>query len=226
MIPIVSALKILARVSDQIYWLKKLQDEFNLTVQLAPEIKEGYWIVRQIYNIIKPIPLKIFKACGVNILYIKWLGENKKLYPNHGFYNPSDRTITLNSDIFYHPDQPDDFFDSKGYFVDRPTETLWHELFHSFDAMQGELSLKPEWLSLSGWSPSPKQGLKRMIIKEPGMPPKIGEWFYNPQAKFTRFYAKMNPWDDFADSGAFYLHGLDKLPPNKKNYFKNLFKKY
>ena len=66
-----------------------------------------------------------------------------------------------------------------------------------------------------------------MVINEPGMPAKIGEWYYDPSAGFTRFYAKMNPWDDWADSFCFYIAKMKtKLPENKNQYFDNILKKY
>jgi hypothetical protein len=54
----------------------------------------------------------------------------------------------------------------------------------------------------------------------------VGEWYYDPKAGFTRFYAKRNPWDDWADSFSFYVGGLKKLPDNKTEYFDKLLKKY
>jgi hypothetical protein len=168
------------------------------------------------------------RDCGVGELYLSYkMGPNKPQYPNHGYFCPDDKSVTLNADIFENPDSPDDFYDDFGYFVSRPVQTVLHEWGHSLDDAKGELSLKDEWLKLSGWSESPKPGLKQLIIDEPGMPRVVGEWYYNPKAKFTRFYAKRNPWDDWADSFAFYFAKMkSKVPESKRNYFDSLLKKY
>ena len=141
--------------------------------------------------------------------------------------------VALNVDIFYNPDLPDDFFDHHGYFVTRPQQTLIHELGHSYDQHHNDLSLQKNWLSLSDWSENFKPGLKRLIIDEKEAPKIVGEWFYNPEIEkepgggFTRFYAKRNPWDDFADSFAFYVADLkDKVPQRKKTYLDNLLGYY
>lgn len=211
------------------YWVSCIKDQFGLDLEWDSGIKnDDFWLFRQIYNILRPIPPELIRGCGViKLILDTTMGPNKPYYPNHGFYRPSDKTITLNADIFYHPDQPDDFFDYRGYFISRPSQTLLHELGHALDACLGDASLKPDWLSLSGWSPEPKKGLQRLLIKEKGSPPVIGEWYFNPSAGFTRFYAKRNPYDDWADSFAFYLAGLkSKIPTNKLNYFNILLTKY
>jgi hypothetical protein len=224
---ITASLRAIARTSDLIYWSKKLKDDFDLNLQMAPEIDNGYWIAREIYNILKPVPAKLIKDCGVRTIEIKYLGRNRECYPNHGWFSNSENLIVLNSDIFIHPDYPEDFSDNRGYSLSRCQETLLHELSHSSDASKGEPSLKPEWLSLSGWSKEPKPGLKRMTINEPGMPPKVGEWYYDPKASFVRFYAKMAPWEDWADSMAFFISGMkDKVPPKKAAYFTNILRAY
>ena len=129
--------------SDLTYWADKLKDEYGLTVKLGQEVLEAPNILRQIYLILSTIPKDLIKDCGVKTLILRYLGENKEKFPNHGYYQASDQSITLNSDIFVHPDQPDDFFDYKGYFIDRPTQTLNHEFGHAFEAAKGYLSLKP-----------------------------------------------------------------------------------
>jgi hypothetical protein len=220
----------LYKISDQNHWEEKLKDTYGLKLEMAPEVHDGQWITRQICDILKPISPKLIRACGVIKIIVKDLGPNKSYYPNHGFFRESDYTVTLNSDIFYHPDMPDYFWGNKGEFVSRPAETLYHEWIHSLDAKMGNLSLKPDWLKLSGWSETYKPGLKRLEIKEKGAPEVIGEYYYDPKfgvtSNFTRFYARRNPWDDLADSGAYYLApGMkDKVPPTKRAYFDKLFK--
>ena len=161
-------------------------------------------------------------------MYIDYkMGPSLPYYPSHGYYFELNNSITLNNNIFDDPDRPEDFTDSNGYFFNRGTHTVLHECFHSFDANQGTLSEKPEWMGLSGWSKTPKPGLKRLVINEPGKSPVMGEMYFNPSAGFPRFYAKRNCWDDFADSMTFYiLNFKNNLPENKIQYFNKLLKKY
>jgi hypothetical protein len=153
------------------------------------------------------------------------MGPNKPYYPNHGYF-VGDKVV-LNADIFYHPDLPDDFFDHRGYFLTRPQQTFIHELGHGYDEYHSVLSLQDEWLRLSDWNENYQPGLKRLIINDERAPRVIGEWFYNPNKEFTRFYAKRNPWDDFADSFAFYVGNIrDKVPEEKRGYLDMALKKY
>lgn len=215
----------LRKIADNSLWQNKIQEKFGISCASKEGEDLDPIVLRQTYQILSKMPVKLVKDCGVSkLLFSSTMGPNKPYYPNHGYY--VDKSVTMNVDVYYHPDIMDDFFDFHGYFIDRPTQTVLHEFAHGYDAAQGDLSVKPDWLSLSGWSPMAKPGLKKMVINDPGMPPKIGEWYYDPKAGFTRFYAKMNPWDDWADSFSFYVAGLSKLPDNKKKYFENLLKKY
>ena len=203
----------------------KLFDLYGLATDINPNIDSKEFILRSVINILGPVPPRLLKDCSINQLIIKDMGLNRPYFPNHGYFVGNQ--IALNSNIFLDPDRPDDFIDSHGYFISRPQETLLHEYGHAFDAARGDLSLKPDWLALSGWSKEYKPGLKRLVIKENGVPPVVGEWFYDPKAEFTRFYAKRNPWDDFADSFAYYTAPLlDKLPSSKRDYFKKIFQVY
>lgn len=211
----------------QNYWPDKLQEKYDIKAHVKePGRILDPIIIRQIYQALSMMPAQLVRDCGVKNVYIDYrMGPSLSRYPNHGYY--INQSVTLNSNIFEDPDQPTDFVDSKGYFVSRAVQTIWHEFFHSYDAYNGDLSLKPEWLKLSGWSKDSKPGLKRLIINEPGMPPVIGEWFYLPSAGFPRFYGKRNPEDDFADFAAFYIAGLhNNLPENKLRYFNHLLSKY
>jgi len=219
----------LSHESDRMYWETVLLKKYGWTTHIDSGIPDSYWILRQVCNILDPIPTALIRACGVTDFYIKDLGPNKSHYPNHGYYRESDNSVTLNSDIFIHPDQPDDFYDSHNYFLNRPAQTLIHELGHALDAKAGNISCKPVWMSLSGWSETPKPGLKQLRIKEQGAPEVIGEMYYDPKYEndFTRFYAKRNSYDDFADVFAFYVGGMrDKVPGKKKQYFDHLLKSY
>jgi len=224
---VASYIRKLARESKSAYWADRIRDIYGLETELGPKVINGHCILREIVQILEPIPPELVRDCGINHLLIRNdLGKNKPYYPNHGYFIGNQ--IALNADIFYHPDLPDDFFDHHGYFVTRPQQTLIHEFSHGYDDHHGELSKKESWLRISGWSVNFKQGLKRLIINDKRAPKVIGEWFYDPKAEgFTRFYAKRNPEEDWADSSAFYIAGLrDKVPPKKLLYFDNIYKKY
>ena len=209
------------------YWISRIKELYNIDAVLYPGVTDGHIIFRHIYNILQPIPPALIKDCGIKRLGIRAdMGLNKPYYPNHGYFDMRDEVV-LNADIFYHPDVPDDFFDFRGYFITRPQQTLLHEFSHAFDWANGNLSYKDGWTKLSGWSPKYKKGLKRLIINDKRAPKVVGEWFYDPKAEFTRFYAKRNPCDDWADSSAFYLGKLrSKVPSKKLVYFDNIYKKY
>ena len=225
-ITIASYLKKTALQSKIDYWSSKIRDNFELNSELGPGVYGGHIILREIFHILEPVPPDLIKSCGIRNLLIRAdMGPNRPYYPNHGYFVSNQ--VALNADIFYHPDQPDDFFDHYGYFLTRPQQTLLHEFGHGFDEYHSNLSVQKSWLQLSGWSENYKPGLKRLIINDKRAPKVVGEWFYDPKALFTRFYAKRNPWDDWADSFAFYTGKLqDKVPSNKKNYFNKLLKKY
>lgn len=194
------------------YWADLLKKTYN--IKISPNT--DYTILRQIYNSLSDLPVDLVKACKIYRMDIRDdMGPNRPYYPNHGYF--VDHSVTLNSDIFYNPD---DFLDVRGYKMSRPVQTLFHEFGHGFDEYQGSVSLKKNWLSLSGWSECPQKGLKRIIIKDPGTPEVVGEWYYRPDAGFTRYYGKRNPWDDYADCFCFYVGGMSsKLPQNKIEYF-------
>ena len=203
----------------------ELFDKYGLSIDMNPSVENKEFILRSILNILRPVPVSLIKNCRITQMIVKDMGPNRPFYPNHGYYIGNQ--IALNANIFLDPDMSEDFIDNKGYFISRPQETLLHEYGHALDAAYDNLSLKPDWLALSGWSEEYKPGLKRLVIKEKGVPPVVGEWFYDPKAGFTRFYAKRNPWDDFADSFAYYLAPLlNKMPLPKRDYFKKLFQVY
>ena len=217
------------RASEASYWAEKIKSRFGIPSQASSNIDDIHWILRETYNILNQVPPDLIKDCGVTGLIFKDLGPNKSYYPNHGYYREGNGTVTLNSDIFIHPDQPEDFFDKNQYFLTRAGETVYHEFGHGFDHCHGELSLQPAWMKLSGWSKEPKPGLERLHIKEKGAPEVIGEYYFDPKISnnFTRFYGKRSPWDDFADCFSFWVAGLkDKVPKTKAEYLNNLLKKY
>lgn len=212
----------IANKSNVEYWSNKLKQDYGVSSIFPSNLTECPLILRQCHQILSCMPLKLIKACKINKLNIREdMGPNKPYYPNHGYF--VDHSVTLNADIFIHPDVPDDFVDHHGYFITRPTQTLLHEYGHGYDEYHDNLSLKPEWLKLSGWSPNDKPELKQLVIRTPDIPDRRGEWYYHPDAEFTRFYAKQNPWDDWADTFAFYVGGLKaSVPSIKREYFNQL----
>lgn len=227
MISITSYIKKIAKKSEVGYFESKLKDKYGFDTIIGPNVHDIHCVLRQIYNIFNPIPPSLIKKCGIKKLFLRNdMGPNKPYYPNHGYYDTLDEVV-LNADIFYNPDLPDDFYDHRGYFITRPQQTLLHEFGHGYDWSHDKLSYKPEWISLSGWSETYEDGLKRLVINDKRAPKIIGEWFYDPQAEFTRFYAKRNPWDDFADCFSFYTAGMkNKIPSRKASYFNNLLGQY
>ena len=161
------------------------------------------------------LPVGLVRSCGIKDLGFKDQGVSKEFYPNHGYY--VDNMLVLNTQLVLDPQV---FLDPSGRALDRFTHTLYHEMGHGFDDLRGDASVQEEWLSLSGWSKEPAAGLSRIVINEPGYPEMLGEWWYSAKAGFPRFYAKRNPWDDYADCFAFYVGGLKSfLPACKITYF-------
>ena len=158
---------------------------------------------------------QLVKDCGIKSIGFEDLGPSKEYYPNHGYY--VNDTLILNSKL---PEDMQVFKDpTTGKICNRFEHTLFHELGHGWDAVKKDLSVKPEWLELSGWSEKPVNGKVRIEIKEKGSPDMFGEWCYDPEAKFVRFYARRNPGDDFADTFSFYVAGLlGFVPENKAAY--------
>ena len=214
------------------YWTDRIKKDYGIFLKNAEsDDPVDLQIARKVYEILTILPVKLIKFCKIPTYNISYnMGLSKRFSPNHGFFRESMSDITLNADIFIHPDLPEDFIRQDGFFVDRPTQTLVHEIFHAIDARLGNVSEKQPWLGLSGWSETYKPGLKRLFVQEEGAPDLIGEWYYDPKIialpghGFTRFYASRNPGDDFADSGSMRFCLPDKLPRVKKEYFDDLLK--
>lgn len=213
-------------ISEKLYWETLLLKNFGLIIKLEPKVQDSFWIIRNIYNTLKSIPPNLIKECGIkNIIIRDDMGPSRPYYPNHGYFIHDE--VNLNENIFRHPDEPEDFYDHKGYFLSRPQQTILHEFGHGYDAYHDDLSLQSPWLCLSGWSYDPKPGLQKLHIKEKGVPEVIGEMYYDPKAEFTRFYAKRNSYDDWADCFSFYVAGMrNKVPQKKCDYFDKLLVKY
>jgi len=207
------------------YWKEQLKNKYGLEVKIGESVHDAGWILREISFILRPIPDELVRACGLDTITLRYLGTNQERYPNHGYFCGKD--VTLNSDIFVNPDQPNDFFNENNYFITRPQQTLIHEIGHALDANFGHISEQEPWMKLSGWSKEYKPGFKQLKIKEKGTPEVIGEMYYSPSALFTRAYASRNSWDDFADSFSFFVAGMpDRVPATKRVYLDNLLKKY
>jgi hypothetical protein len=202
---------------------QKIKEEYDTSV--LPGNKLEY--VKKLYEALKKLPNQLVKDCKIDSITFEDLGPSKKFFPNHGKYQRD--TLTLNERILSDAvDIEDKKHDKK---ISKFEQTYYHELGHGFDEKKkgGDkwLSLKDDWLKLSGWSETPKIGYKRLVIRESGAPELKGEWYYSPDAKFTRFYGKRNPWDDWADSFSYYVSGLKSfLPENKQKYFDDLLKEY
>ena len=216
-----------ATTSETVYWADKLKTSFGIDSE-AGNLRDASILLRTTYKYLSVMPEVLVRACGVVRLIFESMGESRSFSPNHGFYIPIQKIITLNADMFYNPDQPDDFFDDRGYHLTRVEQTLYHEFFHALDHMLGDISLQEPWMKLSGWSKEKKPGMKRLIIEEPGAPKVVGEYWFDPKFEnnFTRFYAKRNPFDDFADSGAYYIGLKNKVPGNKRAYLDKLLAPY
>ena len=180
-----------------------------------------------LWDSIQRIPPALVRDCGIRSLAFKDMGPSRRFYPNHGVY--SNGTLTLNERIL---DDPTLEFDPEsGNMLNKFDQTFFHELGHGWDEVHGhdhrELSETPEWKDLSGWCKEPHDGLKKLVIDEKGAPMVDSEWWYKPDAGFTRFYAKRNPGDDWADSFSYYVGGLKYfLPRQKVKYFDDRIGKY
>lgn len=225
--------------ADMVLRLRRIAvdlEEYSKKADLFSAIKEIYGIdvdkkaspecVRALHGSLQRLNPEVVKLCGIKSLSFDDLGPSKEYYPNHGRY--VNNTLIMNSQLL---DDPIIIVDpDNGCILNKFDQTLYHELGHGWDEFQGEegeLSLKDEWLGLSGWSKYPKPGHKRIRIREEGTPEVVGEYYYSPYAKFTRYYAKRNPWDDWADSFSYYIGGAKSyLPKNKISYFDKILKKY
>lgn len=202
---------------------EKIKKEYNVTI-LPGNKPEN---IKKLYEALKKIPNQLVKDCKIDTMSFDDLGPSKEFYPNHGRY--CEGTLTLNEQIFSDSRKIED--KATGKVISKFEQTYYHELGHGYDEKKHDkekwLSLKDDWLELSGWSETPKPGYKKLVIREEGTPELKGEWYYSPKANFTRFYGKRNPWDDFADSFSYYVAGLKSyLPDNKRKYFDELLKEY
>jgi len=176
--------------------------------------------LKVLWESIQRLPPALVKDCGIKRLGLKDMGPSREYYPNHGVY--SNGTLILNENII---DDPTLEYDpDSGKTLNKFDQTFYHELGHGWDEVHApgkpELSERPEWTRLSGWSKEPAEGLKKLVIEEPGAPKMVGEWWYKPDAGYTRFYARRNPGDDWADSFSYYVGGLKSfLPEGKVKYF-------
>ena len=181
--------------------------------------------IRMLSESLQRLSPELVKGCGIKSMAFEDMGPSKEYFPNHGKY--INHTLVLNEQLINDPKIIVDL--DNGSILNKFDQTFYHELGHGWDEVNGEgteLSLKDEWMTLSGWSKYPKAGLKRIKICEKGTPELVGEYYYSPEARFTRFYAKRNPWDDWADSFSYYVgKAVSYLPRNKIEYFDKCLKK-
>jgi len=209
--------------SEKVDVIGHLKDSYDIEVD--PDTDDEF--VSVLSDSLDRLPAELVRDCGIKTLGFEDLGPSKEYYPNHGKYK--DNTLYINHQIIEDPTlivDPD-----SGSSVNKFDQTLYHELGHGWDEVNGsdgqELSLKKEWMRLSGWSKDPIPGYKRVIIQEPGSPVMKGEYYYSPDAGFTRFYARRNPFDDWADTFSYYVAGLKSfIPENKIAYFDDKLHKY
>jgi hypothetical protein len=218
--------KDLEKWSDKSASEKVLEDTYGIGV--VPGTNPEYLNI--LIKSLDRIPASLVKDCLITKLGFEDMGVSKEFYPNHGKYIDGG-TLILNEKLL--DDKSVDVC-KEGNELNKLDQTFYHELGHGWDNEKGkvspskkDLSLQPEWLSLSGWSDKPSPGLRRLIIREKGFPELKDDWYYSPEAGFTRFYAKRNPWDDWADSFAYYVSGLKSfLPENKIKYFDERLSNY
>jgi hypothetical protein len=199
------------------YLKKSMEDKFGLTVD-GDDPRQ----ISMLATAMERLPRPLAADCGIRYIGFRDLGPSREYYPNHGLYEGN--KLYLNTQLLS-DDQV--FLDPSGRSLNRFDHTLYHEMGHGWDERNGDISLKPEWVSLSGWSKDPQPGLERITIREEGVPDHVGPWYSSPGAGYTRFYARIAPWEDFADSFAFYVAGLSGfLPASKIRYFDNALWRY
>ena len=174
-------------------------------------------LTSRLVRALSSLPKQLIVDCGINKLGFEDLGPSLEYYPNHGYY--VNNRLVLNSQLVKDPTV---YVDAS---VDKKLDTfdfiLYHEMGHGWDEKKGLLSNSPDWLSLSGWAKDSDPGKVRLRIKDPEKDVvREGEWCYDPDAEFVRYYARTNPWDDFADTFSFMVSGLyGFIPDKKKKYF-------
>ena len=197
--------------------IKEMKSTYNTKVKKGTKPEH----VMALYGALKKLPAQLVRDCNMDEIGFEDLGPSKEFYPNHGRY--LNGALTINERILYEPKIQTD---GAGHKLNEFSQVLYHEMGHSYDN-DDKFSLKDDWLKLSDWSEKPIPGHKRLIIREDGCPELKGEWYYGPNAKFTRFYARRNPWDCWADEFSFFVGGLKSIvPKEKREYFEKLFKKY
>lgn len=218
--------KIAAEISEsdkKVDLLKKIRDRYDIKVDPS----SSHECVQALYESLKRLKPQLVKDCGIKVMGFDDLGPSREYYPNHGKY--LDGTLVLNERLL---DDPTLIKDQKsGSTMNKFEQTFYHELGHGWDdAMapgEDDLSVHEEWTGISGWSEKPKKGLRRIRIRDRGCPEVVGEWYYSPEAKFTRFYARRNPWDDWADSFSYYVGDCKSfLPKDKVDYFDKRLSRY
>jgi hypothetical protein len=203
--------------------LKDMKSTYNTTVKEGTKPEH----IVALYEALKKLPAQLVRDCKIDEMGFEDLGPSKEFYPNHGKYIQG--TLVINERIF---DDSKVDEDKNGNKLTKFSQTLYHEYGHGVDEKKSSnesdwLSMQDDWMSLSGWSKEPIPGHKRLIIREEGCPILKGEMYYSPDAKFTRFYARRNSYDDLADHFSYFVGGLKSLvPKEKREYFEKKLSKY
>lgn len=140
----------------------------------------------------------------------------------HGRYRPSENTIWMNPKQFRLRQR---FGHGQGWIWHFEL-TMVHEIGH---AVWQQLTPVQQsvWYGLSGWVKGQQPGnLAPYVERRPGWEiGKTEEWTHKPNVQFTRRYAERNPFEDFADSFAFWLLGKPhQMSPAKRAYMDRTIK--
>lgn len=223
--PITRYIRKVAYSTSHVEESKDLKEYIKDTYDIEVDKDTDPRLVALLNEVLDKVPTNLIKACGIKKFKFEDLGPSREYFPNHGKY--FNNVLILNINILSDPYHVEDSF---GNSLNKFEQTLYHEFGHGLDEKLGEgkeLSLQPEWLELSNWSEKPKSGLKRLIIREPGAPELKENWYYNPKAGFTRFYAKRSPLEDWADTFSYYVGRLKLLiSVEKVEYFDNILKEF
>ena len=208
-------LKIARRIVSAIENLKSVGHGISAACPIPTDEEENLKQLAYALDVMGP---DLLGVCGVDLVRFEDMGPSREYYPNHGYYTDGGHSVTLNSQLVR---DTYTYQDADSKLMSKFQQTLWHVLGHAFDDRMGMLSSQEEWQSLSGWTERPEKGSgwESIEIAEPGTKAVRYGWWHAPESKFTRFYARSNPWDDFADSFAYYVGGMHGFLPENKIQF-------
>ena len=163
---------------------------------------------KEIKRVLALLPSKVFH-------YVDVIKSDESLNAIHGKYDSESKTILINPSNFEHKGQ----FGTGENKVDLDVFVMAHECFHALWESLTEEEQK-EWLDLSGWMKGTKAGQAPAYVeKRPGWPHKRSKWTHCETASFCRTYSSKSPYEDFSDTGAYYVTKNDDNIPRKKLQF-------